>query len=92
MMKLSLVFSALVALTIANPLVRRQGVTASIAPSGTAPAGCLPTYAGSFGLVVMNITTSSGATVTSIPDGQLQATTAPVISTISEYVINEKLF
>ncbi|KAI9700472.1 MAG: hypothetical protein M1820_006771 [Bogoriella megaspora] len=43
-----------VSLTSAVP----QGVTSAIAPSGTAPAGCQPTYAGTFNIATVNATTA----------------------------------
>lgn len=59
-----------------NELHIRQGVTAVISKTGTA-AGCSPTYAGTFGIAVMNVTSASGtAAVTSLPDGQPGAGTA----------------
>lgn len=38
-----------------------QAVTAAISPTGSAPAGCKPTFSGSFGIAVMNVTSSSVA-------------------------------
>lgn len=35
------------------------GVTSAIAPSQAAPAGCAPTYAGSFNIATVNVSTAS---------------------------------
>ncbi|KAF2810035.1 uncharacterized protein BDZ99DRAFT_462647 [Mytilinidion resinicola] len=48
---------ALLALA-AGAFARPQGVTTEIAPSATAPAGCSPTYPGTFEITVVNATTS----------------------------------
>lgn len=40
------------------PYAMPQGVTEDIAPSGSPPSGCTPSYSGSFGIAVMNITAS----------------------------------
>jgi len=43
---------------VAGVFARPQGVTSMIAPSATAPAGCSPTYPGTFEITVVNVTTS----------------------------------
>ncbi|MCJ1378523.1 hypothetical protein MMC17_001622 [Xylographa soralifera] len=63
----------------ASPIAPRQAVTASIAPPAAAPAGCMPTFTGSFGIAVQNISMPTAAAkrqVTQISDGQIQAPTA----------------
>lgn len=49
---LSLAVSAL-----GNPMP--QGVTSAIAPSASAPAGCMPDYSGTFQITVVNVSSSS---------------------------------
>ena len=65
---------ALVAISAhAAPAPAPQGVTAVITPTKSAPSGCLPTYSGTFGIAVMNITatsSSSGSVATQASDGQ----------------------
>lgn len=41
-----------------NNLFARQAVTSKISPTASAPSGCIVNYSGSFGIAVMNITTS----------------------------------
>ncbi|KAK3174628.1 hypothetical protein OEA41_001874 [Lepraria neglecta] len=78
-MQYSLAILALAATASANPLaplVKRQGVTASIAPPEPAPPGCTGAAIGSYAVIVRNITTASPAKrqVTQIADGQPQVT------------------
>ena len=54
-MRCAFAFLALAAGVHASPIAPRQAVTASIAPSAAAPAGCMPTFAGSFGIAVQNV-------------------------------------
>lgn len=49
-MKYSFALLAVSAAVLASPVA--QGITKAIAPSAAAPAGCSPTYPGSFGLAV----------------------------------------
>lgn len=57
-MRYSLALLALAAAIEASPFP--QAVTAKISPSGKAPPGCQPTYAGgTFGIAVMNISTEA---------------------------------
>lgn len=61
-MQYSLAILALAAAATANPmaqLVARQAVTASIAPSDPPPPGCTGSAAGSYGIVVHNVSTSA---------------------------------
>ena len=51
------VLAAVVAVVQASPFP--QAVTAAISPSDSAPPGCMPTFSGSFGIAVMNVSTSS---------------------------------
>lgn len=72
-MKSTLAILVLVAAVKASPFP--QAVTAIITPAnGPSPPGCTPAYAGSFGIAVMNITSS-----------QVARRNAPV-SQITEYV------
>lgn len=53
---------AFAAAATANPLVKlfaRQAVTASIAPPGGPPSGCTGSAAGSYSVVVRNVTTTA---------------------------------
>ena len=61
-MQFTLALVALAAAVHASPVAIPQAVTAIITPSGSAPPGCTPTYAGSFGIAVMNISTAAGVT------------------------------
>lgn len=66
-MKFSLTLLAAVAAVQASPFP--QGVTSKISPSAPAPSGCTGSYSGTFGIVVMNITSASGAqAVSSLSD------------------------
>ncbi|MCJ1299183.1 hypothetical protein MMC08_001975 [Hypocenomyce scalaris] len=56
-MKYTLALLALAASALANPMP--QAVTADITPSASAPAGCMPTFAGNFEIQIVNVTTSS---------------------------------
>ena len=61
-MQYSLAILALAAAATANPmaqLVARQAVTASIAPSDPPPPGCTPSAAGSYGIVVHDVNTTT---------------------------------
>ena len=73
------------AFTLANPVALPQAVTAAISPSEPPPPGCTPSFSGSFGIAVKNVTTSSLAKraeptpqvatyahVSMITDGQVQ--------------------
>jgi len=60
-----LLFTA--AKVLANPFP--QGVTANIAPSASAPSGCMGSYSGIFGVAVMSITASSSAAVATQSSG-----------------------
>lgn len=71
MLKYSLALLAAIAAVEASPFP--QAVTAAISPSSPAPSGCLPTFTGSFGIVNVNVTATSGAAggqATQNPDGQ----------------------
>lgn len=71
----------------ASPMPVPGGVTSAIAPTGSAPPGCKPTYAGTFGIAVMNVSTKAKAKrqVSTIADGQPQAgSSAAVVTTISD--------
>jgi len=48
---------AVVAALATAALAAPQGVTATITPTAVAPAGCSPTFAGSFNIEVVNATT-----------------------------------
>jgi len=69
-MQYTLALLALAAAVHASPLP--QAVTAIITPTGTAPPGCMPTFVGSFGITVINISTASAV--------------KRAVSQISEYV------
>ena len=56
-MQYTLALLALAAAVKASPVP--QAVTAIITPSGSAPPGCMPTFVGSFGIAVVNITTAT---------------------------------
>ena len=80
-MQNALLLLTLAAAASANPvanLVARQAVTQSIAPSAPPPPGCSGDAAGSYGIVVQNLTTAAPA--------KRQAATQ-----ISEYVSNLKI-
>ncbi|KAF2240161.1 hypothetical protein EV356DRAFT_527995 [Viridothelium virens] len=69
----------------ANPLPAPQGVTASLAPSASAPAGCSNSQPSSFGIAVLNTTSGAGSVATETSDGQPAAPTATsAVSTISD--------
>lgn len=82
---------ALAAAVRASPMP--QAVTAVITPSGTAPAGCMPTFAGSFGIAVHNISTAAAAKrqVTQGSDGQPAAMTVGHVSMITDGQIQAHL-
>ena len=65
-MKYSIAFLAAVAAVQASPVP--QGVTAKLAPTASAPPGCMPSYSGTFGVVVQNITAGGSASVTQKAD------------------------
>jgi hypothetical protein len=71
-MRYSLAVLALVAAVQASPFAFPGGVTSAVAPKGSAPPGCLPSAAGTFGIAVLNISTA--------------AKHKRQVSTISEYV------
>lgn len=89
-MKYSLALLATASVVFASPLNnKRQAVTAAISPSAPAPSGCMPSYSGTFGIAVMNLTSSASGgspAVTTLPDGQPGASTgvAPPVSTIAD--------
>lgn len=56
-MQYALALLAAVAVVKASPFP--QAVTAAISPTGSAPPGCSPTFSGSFGIAVMNVSTSA---------------------------------
>ena len=61
-MQYSLALLALAAATAnASPVAFPQAVTAIITPSGSAPPACMPTFVGSFGIAVQNISTAAPA-------------------------------
>ena len=61
-MHYSLALLALAAAAVnASPFAFPQAVTAIITPSGSAPPGCMPTFVGSFGIAVQNISTAAMA-------------------------------
>ena len=47
-----------IARVYASPVALPQGVTAAVAPTGSAPPGCTASYPGVFGIAVMNISSS----------------------------------
>jgi len=57
-MQYAAVLLALAAAVKASPVAFPQGVTANIAPTAPAPAGCTPNYSGTFGIAVAAITGS----------------------------------
>jgi len=59
-MKSTLTILALAVGALAMP----QGVTVAIAPSATAPAGCSPTYPGTFEITVVNVTSPTKRSLT----------------------------
>lgn len=61
-MRYTFAFLAALAAVEASPVP--QGVTMAMSPSAAAPSGCMPTYSGSFGIAVMNITGSAAAVAT----------------------------
>lgn len=69
------ILAASVALVKASPFP--QAVTANISPTGAAPPGCSPTFGGSFGIAVMNVSTSA------MPKRQVTQMTEYVSSDIS---------
>ena len=71
-MKYTFALLAAAAVVQASPIALPQGITASLAPSGSAPPGCTPSYAGTFGIAAMNISTA--------------AAKKRQVSTIAEYV------
>lgn len=79
-MKTFLSILAAVAAVRASPVP--QGITAAIAPAGTAPAGCMDSYSSSFGIAVMQVSASGAAVATQSADGQPAAAT--VASQISD--------
>ncbi|MCJ1454806.1 hypothetical protein MMC28_005159 [Mycoblastus sanguinarius] len=86
-MQYSLAILALVAAVQANPVAIPQAVTASIAPSASAPAGCSTSASGSFGIAVHNVSTSAPvkrAVATQISDGQPQVLTGASVSMITD--------
>ncbi len=56
-MQYALAILAAVALVKASPFP--QAVTAAISPTGSAPSGCKPTFVGSFGIAIMNVSMSA---------------------------------
>ncbi|OJD34365.1 covalently-linked cell wall protein [Diplodia corticola] len=56
-MKFAFALAAVAGTAMALP--KAQGVTADLAPTASAPAGCQPTYAGTFQITIVNATTSS---------------------------------
>ncbi len=56
-MRYTFALLALAAAAIAKPMP--QGVTEVIAPSAGLPAGCSPTYPGTFEITVVNVTKSA---------------------------------
>ena len=60
----SLALLAAISAVRANPLPAPQAVTASIAPSGSAPEGCTVSLASSFGIAVLNATNGAGSVAT----------------------------
>lgn len=56
-MQYTLAFLAVAAVVKASPFP--QAVTAAISPTGSAPPCCTPSYSGSFGIAVMNVSTSA---------------------------------
>ncbi|MCJ1368479.1 hypothetical protein MMC16_007623 [Acarospora aff. strigata] len=81
-MQYALAILAVVAGVKASPFP--QAVTAAISPTGSPPPGCTPSLSGSFGIAIMNVSTSSSAMAKRMPqtvtaasqlaDGQPQAT------------------
>lgn len=69
-MQYTVALLALAAVINASPLP--QAVTAILRPSGSAPPGCMPTFVGSFGIAVMNVSTATAV--------------KRAVSQISEYV------
>ncbi len=74
-MQYALAILAAVALVKASPFP--QAVTGAISPTGSAPSGCKPTLSGSFGIAVMNVSTSA------MPKRQVSQRTEYVSSEIS---------
>lgn len=58
-MQFTLAILALAAIVKASPFP--QAVTSAISPTDSAPPGCSPTFSGSFGIAVMNVSSSSMA-------------------------------
>jgi len=69
-MQYTLALLVLAAVVKASPVP--QAVTAIITPTGSAPPGCMPTFFGSFGIAVVNVTTATAV--------------KRAVSQISEYV------
>lgn len=70
----------------AIPAPAPGGVTAYIAPSASAPAGCLPTYSGSFGIAVRPLGTgnSNPVVATQAADGQPAKGSSTAASVVSQ--------
>lgn len=65
--------AALLALAVAikaSPVALPQGVTANIAPTAPAPAGCTPNYSGTFGIAVASITGSPAPAKRAVQGGK----------------------
>lgn len=71
-MKCSILLLAAVAVVQASPVPAPvpvpQGVTSQIAPSMSAPPGCMPSWSGTFGIVVMNVTAGGAQAVSQKSD------------------------
>lgn len=67
---MELILSILAAVVAVGASPVPQGITAAIAPAGTAPAGCMDSYTSSFGIAVMKPGVAGSAVATQSADGQ----------------------